>query len=143
MRKVIQISIVYILLLCASCSYFSKNRANDIERMNKDSVFLDIKGNLLEEPSLLWKNKDVYDKALERMEKHLSIVNGRFKWDITSGKSINVSENLYDYIVQYWNHENSLLEDEDYMILRFKANKRCLVVPKTTQKDTIKWERID
>ena len=77
------------------------------------------------------------------MEKHLSIVNGRFKWDITSGKSINVSENLYDYIVQYWNHENSLLEDEDYMILRFKANKRCLVVPKTTQKDTIKWERID
>lgn len=104
---------------------------------NPDSVFLEIKGDL-RNPRIIWGEKDTYLKAQERMEKHLSIENNRFKWDVENGKEVRVSENIFEYLISIWKDNNEKLQTGKYEIWQHE-NGRYFVRPlKPEEKNSIK-----
>lgn len=83
--------------------------------------FLEIEGDLNENPLLLWQNKDIYMEAQYRMEKLVKIDNNLFEWDFTA-EDVRVSKNLFDYIVAGWKSYNERLETGLYEIYKNECN---------------------
>lgn len=103
-----------------------KNQALAISPLsNPDSVYLEIKGDLY---GIMPYDDQTLAKAAERMEKHLSIENNRFKWDIKSGKDVRVSENIFQYLTRIWKDNNKKLQTGAYEIWQHE-NGRYLVRP--------------
>ena len=92
-----------LLLLIFSCA-----QTKQISKTN-DFDFLEIKGDLNENPNLLWENKDIYLKAVYRMEKLVKVDNNCFEWDVTA-EDVRVSNNLFNYITARWKSFNEQLE---------------------------------
>ncbi len=92
-----------LLLLIFSCA-----QTKQISKTN-DFDFLEIKGDLNENPNLLWENKDIYLKAVYRMEKLVKVDNNCFEWDFTA-EDVRVSNNLFNYITARWKSFNEQLE---------------------------------
>lgn len=88
----------------------------------KDSVFLEIKGDL-NYPDVIWGGKDVWIQALVRMERHQRIVDNRFVWNVQNGAQIKISENIYEYIVRWWGRENKKLENGKYKLIHVEGNR--------------------
>lgn len=66
-------------------------------------------------------NQVVYIKALERAKKHLSVKNGLFVCDLKAGKDINISEDLYKYIMDLFSEWNLGLKEGRYKIVQSEA----------------------
>ena len=66
-------------------------------------------------------NQVVYIKALERAKKHLSVKNGLFVCDLKAGKDINISEDLYEYIMDLFSEWNLGLKEGRYKIVQSEA----------------------
>lgn len=100
-----------LLLLIFSCA-----QTKQISKTN-DFDFLEIKGDLNENPNLLWENKDIYLKAVYRMEKLVKVDNNCFEWDFTA-EDARVSNNLFNYITTRWKSFNEQLEPENKEIYK-------------------------
>lgn len=105
-----------------------------------DSAYLEIEGNL-NDAKILWGNKDVYTRALKRMEQNVLINSNRFESSMKNGRELNVSENLFNHFVSKWDYWNKLLEKGDKVIVRNKLN-HYSVVNKTEAGDTAKWKKL-
>lgn len=66
----------------------------------KDQEYLLIEGDL-NNPNTLFEinNSKIYLQARSRFEEHVSILDGTIQWDVQSGLEINISENIFEYIV--------------------------------------------
>lgn len=74
-----------------------------------NSAFIEIKGNLNEHPEYIWQNHDLFIRAGDRLERHLYVRKGRFVWNISRGRDIKVSQNLYEWFVYGWVYDNRML----------------------------------
>lgn len=63
-------------------------------------------------------NRVVYIKAFERAKKHLLVVNGAFVCDLKNGADINISEDLYRYIMDIFSEWNLGLQKGKYKITK-------------------------
>lgn len=61
-------------------------------------------------------NQIVYVKALGRAKKRLSVENNQFVCNIKSGAEINISEDLYTYIIKLFADWNTRLKSGKYKI---------------------------
>lgn len=56
-------------------------------------------------------NQIVYISALKRAKKHLSVKDGVFVCDLKSGADINISEDLYEYILDLFADWNKWIQE--------------------------------
>lgn len=63
-------------------------------------------------------NQIVYLKALERVKKQFSVIDNQLVIEIKSGKEINISEDLYKYIVNLIASWNKGIRDGQYKIIK-------------------------
>ena len=132
--------VIYIIsILIWACSSTSKKQQDTLVSY-KDSAYLEIQGNL-NDAKILWGTKDVYTRALKRMEQNVLINNNRFESSMKNGRELNVSENLFNHFVSKWDYWNKLLEKGDKVIVRNKLN-HYSVVNKTEAGDTAKWKKL-
>ncbi len=111
----------------------SKIETNTGDKVSyKDSVFLQIEGDL-NHPDVIWGAKDIWVKALARMECHKRVLDNQFVWNVKNGSQIKISENIYVYIIRWWERQNKKLETGKYKIERIE-NGRYFVSP---IKDTV------
>lgn len=85
---------------------------------NADTVFLSIEGDLNENPALLWRNQEIYLKALNRLEARVRVEGNRFVWDFKTAEEVRMSQNLFEYILNIWKDYNQRLaggEEEVYV----------------------------
>lgn len=61
-------------------------------------------------------NQVVYLKALQRAQKHLSVVNSQLECDLRSGKEIYVSEDLYRFIIDLFKEWTTWLKSGKFEI---------------------------
>ena len=80
-----------------------------------DTAYLEIEGDLMD-PRVIWKNSEVYQQAYVRMAKHLSFENDRLEWDFENAQDVNVSPNIYDYVVNLWNRCNNQLASGKWIL---------------------------
>lgn len=66
-------------------------------------------------------NQVVYIKAIERAKKHLTVKNGLFVCDLKAGIDINISEDLYEYIMNLFSEWNLGLKEGRYKIVKSEA----------------------
>lgn len=93
-----------------------QGQATGIE--NVDTAFLCIEGDLNENPALLWRNQEIYLKALNRLEARVRVEDNRFVWDFETAEEMHVSQNLFEYILNIWKDYNERLaggEEEVYV----------------------------
>lgn len=65
-------------------------------------------------------NQVIYLKAVERAKKYLSVNSNHFVLDLKSGAEINVSEDLYQYIVNLFRNWNLWVQKGEYEIVKTK-----------------------
>lgn len=113
-----QLTILLIsLILFCQCSNESAVKEENLSFESfKDSTFLKIEGDLYD-PQVIWANVDIYLAAFDRMKRYLKIEKDVLKWDIEKGAEINISENIYDYIVDGWKCHNKQLASKNYQLI--------------------------
>lgn len=102
--------------------------ANKCKALITDKTFLQTRGKMSDSAidPLTGKgwNKDyafnqvIYLKALERARKHLSVNDNRFIFDLKSGAEFNVSEDIYQYIINVFKNWNLWVEKGEYKIIK-------------------------
>ena len=83
--------------------------------MYADSVFLGFEGDLCY-PEISWGNVDVYLSAFDRMKAHLKVKDDRLTWDFRRGADLNISENIYEYVIGVWQRQNEKLDSGEYRL---------------------------
>ena len=83
--------------------------------MYADSVFLGFEGDLFY-PEIIWGNVDVYLSAFDRMKAHLKVKDDRLTWDFRRGADLNISENIYEYVIGVWQRQNEKLDSGEYRL---------------------------
>lgn len=78
-------------------------------------------------------NQVVYLKALQRAQKHLSVVNGQLACDLKSGTEIYISEDLYLFITGLFKDWNTWLESGKYEIIKDEQGLYTVLPKKTNQ----------
>lgn len=78
-------------------------------------------------------NQVVYLEALQRAQKHLSIVEGRLVCDLKSGAEIYVSEDLFLFIIDLFKDWNTWLESGRYEITKDEKGLYTVQPKKTNQ----------
>lgn len=63
-------------------------------------------------------NQVVYLKALERAKRHLSVKDNQFVYPLISGKEINISEDLHQYICRLFEDWNRWIADGRFKITK-------------------------
>lgn len=104
----------FIMVILSCSSGRQPGKAIPFEQY-RDSVFLKIEGDL-QDPEVIWGSKDTYLRSLDRMERYLWIENNRLKWNVTKGKDIKISDNIYAYIVDAWKLQNARLDSGRYKL---------------------------
>ena len=72
-------------------------------------------------------------KALQRAQKHLSVVNGQLACDLKSGTEIYISEDLYLFISGLFKDWNTWLESGKYEIIKDEQGLNTVLPKKTNQ----------
>ena len=105
------------MFVCFSCCFFlgcteddTEERLFSLEKFYADSSFLEIQGDL-NDPHVIWGNVKTYLPAFERMKRYLYVKDNRLCWDVVSGAELNISANIYDYIVERWKRMNRQVEE--------------------------------
>lgn len=93
----------------------------------RDSVFLEIEGNL-NHPDTIWRAKDTWIKALERLERHLKVENNLLTWNVKEGRQINMGENVFHFIIEMWERDNARVRTGRYKLKHVGEN-RYVAVP--------------
>ena len=78
-------------------------------------------------------NQVVYLKALQRAQKHLSVVNGQLACDLKSGTEIYISEDLYLFITDLFKDWNTWLKSGKYKIIKDEQGLYTVLPKKTNQ----------
>lgn len=78
-------------------------------------------------------NQVVYLKALQRAQKHLSVVNGQLACDLKSGTEIYISEDLYLFITDLFKDWNTWLKSGKYEIIKDEQGLYTVLPKKTNQ----------
>ncbi|WP_319591562.1 hypothetical protein [uncultured Draconibacterium sp.] len=95
---------------------------------SKYGDFLSINGDL-NNPELLMisENVGIYNEAVERMNEHLIINNGKLQWDILKGQDINISEEIFIYMTTNYNHLNERIDMNEVMVA-FDNNSQLRII---------------
>lgn len=102
---------VFLVLFFLGCTEDdTEERLFSLEKFYADSSFLEIQGDL-NDPHVIWGNVKTYLPAFERMKRYLYVKDNRLRWDVVSGAELNISENIYDYVVERWEGMNRQLEE--------------------------------
>ena len=72
-------------------------------------------------------------KALQRAQKHLSVVNGQLACDLKSGTEIYISEDLYLFITDLFKDWNTWLKSGKYEIIKDEQGLYTVLPKKTNQ----------
>ena len=131
--KTIKLQLLLVLIAC----FFQNCTDSDFEL--KDQEYLLIDGDLNHPKTLSdINNANIYVQARSRFEKMIFLIDGNMQWDIQSGSEIDISENIFEYIIL--NYENikeqitigNILVYEDYLgNVQFKFNESRLKVIQT------------
>lgn len=125
-----------ITAIAIGCASQKKNQDLTIVPLSgSDSVYLEIKGDLY---GIMWNDDEILAKAAERMGKHLSIENNRFKWDVENGKEVRVSENIFEYLISIWKDNNEKLQIGKYEIWQHEIGRYFVRPLKPDGKNPIK-----
>lgn len=108
----------------------------------KDSVFLFIEGDLLRQPQNIWDYYDIYVRAVNRLYQHAFPKNGYIKWNVTRGREIKISENIFFYITNEWRMDNQKIKTGKYELRRDLIGGGLFAVPKDEPIAPNNWERI-
>jgi lipoprotein len=119
------ICIFFHLLLSCENEKIKDNVGNLISY--RDSVFLEIEGNL-NYPDTIWRAKDTWIKALERLERHLKVENNLLTWNVKEGHQINMGENVFHFIIEMWERDNAKVRTGRYKLKHVGGN-RYVAVP--------------
>lgn len=122
-----------ILLILPSSVYCQQDKNDNILKFPSyaDSTFLVIEGNLLE-PEVVWSNIAAFVRAGDRLEQHLFVENGFFKWNVDKGADIKISENIFQHFLYIWKEANKKLKTGNYEIRNIGGRK--FAVPKNVPK---------
>lgn len=73
----------------------------------------------LDNPETLMKSENTSDylEAYKRFTHHVTINKGKMNWNINSGSDINISENLFKYIINYLNGINKEVDNGKLIVL--------------------------
>lgn len=110
----------------------------------KDSIFLRIEGDL-REPQNIWKSDTIYAiyvRAVERMYQHVFAENGYIRWNITQGREIKISENIFLYITEEWRRDNERIKTGKYELRRDLSSKGLFAIPKDAP-ELEYWEKME
>lgn len=108
-----------------------------------DSIFLETNGSLyLVENYRVKENLDILKMAERRMEKHKYVSEGRFKWDITRGREVKISENIFVYITGEWRKDNEKIKTGKYELRRDLIGGGLFAVPKDEPLAPNDWEKV-
>ncbi|MBO4957447.1 hypothetical protein [Butyricimonas sp.] len=97
----------------------------------KDSIFLDIQGNL-NHPDTMRRHADTWERALARMERHHTILDNQFVWNMKNGAQVKISDNLYDFIIRWWERQNKKLKTGNYGLWYVGGNRYFVVLVRDT-----------
>lgn len=112
---------VFLVLFFLGCTEDdTEERLFSLEKFYADSSFLEIQGDL-NDPHVIWGNVKTYLPAFERMKRYLYVENNRLCWDVVSGAELNISENIYDYVVSCWEGMNQQLEEGEGELELYKG----------------------
>ena len=81
------------------------------------------------------KHADTWVRALTRMERHHTILNNQFVWNMKNGAQVKISDNLYDFIIRWWERENARLKTGNYGLWYIGGNRYCTVLIRDTTSD--------
>lgn len=111
-----------IIFLVGVFSCTSGGKKTNWTEIYQDSAFLNIEGGRLENLFIEAKvDRSVYYRALQRMNRGLSIQNDTFCWNIENGAEVKISENIYDYITLQWRLDNEKLKSDTIYEIRISA----------------------
>lgn len=131
-----------VLVIAFTCCARGKICKSPSPSEYKDSTYLEVHGNLYEFKGLDQRDFMVLRQARQRISKYMYIDHGIIKWNISSGKEVNVAENLFRYITYAWAHDNNLIEIGLYK-LQEENNGYSLKRAVMPQEDTINSPDID
>lgn len=98
--------VCYFTIVLVGCEKSNENvDASYYAQLYADSAFLQIKGDI-REPEVIWANVETYSCAFRRIERHLISKDGLVSWDFQNASELKISENIYDYIINFLNNNN-------------------------------------
>lgn len=86
----------------------------------KDSAFLAIDGDLYN-PELIWGEVHIYLPAFNRLFRHSRIENNQIVLDVTSGKQVRISENIFEYVRESFELQNKTARETKRKIKRLNS----------------------
>lgn len=115
-------SFIFLLLLC-SCGkdgLMNPEMLNDQAVVTKslmslDTCYLGFDGDL-NDPKIIWQNMRVYSLAYDRLASHLVFEDNLLNWDFESAAEVNVSPNIYNYVISKWKYSNEKIESGECSI---------------------------
>ena len=90
-------------------------RSTNMEQINVDTSFLGFEGDLII-PEVIWENIGTYSLAYDRMARHLQFEENKISWNLKSAQEINISQNIYDYVISGWRQDSIKLESGAYTL---------------------------
>ena len=111
----------------------------------RDSIFLRIEGDLLREFQDIWENStaySIYVRAVQRLYQHIFAENGYIKWNITRGREVKISENIFVYITDEWRKDNEKIKTGKYELRRDLIGGGLFAVPKDKPFGPNDWEKV-
>ena len=91
------------------------SRSVDVNQLVVDTAFLGFEGDLVI-PEVIWDNIDIYNLAYDRMARYLQFKENTISWKLKSAQEINISPNIYDYIISGWRQDSAKLATGDYRL---------------------------
>ncbi|MDE5610667.1 MAG: hypothetical protein K2I90_01440 [Odoribacter sp.] len=103
----------------SSCTEKAPNTSEGIslKELYKDSVYLEIKGNL-NEPEIIWGNVKTYLPAFYRMTRHSRIQNNQVVFDCQSAEELQISPNIYEYLMESFRQTNQQAIENGWQIVK-------------------------
>ena len=107
---------VFVVLACFMSVFYSCQE-EDTDVSSDSSNYLDISGDVTLASTLMNPvNNVIYGKAVARFYEHVYIDNGKYAWNLERGTDINVSEDIYQYIIFSLTKANQLIEQQKAIV---------------------------
>ena len=78
------------------------------------------------------RHADTWERALARMERHHTILDNQFVWNMKNGAQVKISDNLYDFIIRWWERQNKKLKTGNYGLWYVGGNRYFVVLVRDT-----------
>lgn len=135
-KNLLTLGMAIFVFLFAGCEQeqpMKQVASEDLYLIYKDSVFLSIDGDLYD-PLVIWEHVDTYLPAFYRFVRHTTLENNQVVWHAKSGKELNISQNIYEYLVGAYENMNVTAKEKGKVLVK-RLDNVYVFAPEETKAD--------